>query len=116
MRLLSVAFYSLLAACGGRAAHPVPLEKSYDDRLSCSHLAGEYENNLKRLEELTGESREKFRNNAGLLVFNPLFLDLSDNLKLESEAILARNERLMALMATKDCPAVSPQEGGAAKS
>ena len=105
MRMVWIVLAVSLGACGGRVAHPVSLENDFDDRLSCTHLSGEFENNLKRLEELTGESKEKFANNLGLLIASPLFLDFSDTQKREAEALLARNERLQALMTERDCPA-----------
>ena len=113
MRLQILVLCVLVASCGGRVAHPVSLEKDYDDRLSCAHLAGEYENNTKRLEELTGESREKFSNNLGLLISSPLFLDFSDTIKQETQAIVARNLRLQALMEEKGCeaPGATPDGG-----
>lgn len=107
MRAIFVMGSLLLAGCGGRAANPIALEKPFDSQLSCAHLAGEYENNIKRLEELTGESREKFANNLGLLLVSPLLLDFSDAQKREAEAIVARNKRLTVLMTEKDCPAPS---------
>ena len=92
-----------LCGCGGRAAKPIVIENDFDTRLSCAHLAGERDNNLKRLEELTGESRDKFTNNAGMLVVSPLFLDFSQTQKREAEAIMARNQRIDTLMADKSC-------------
>lgn len=105
MRLFYCFLILSLSACGGRVAKPVPLETSLDARLTCAHHAGEYENNIKRLEELTGESREAFTNNLGFLLVSPLFLDFSSTRRDETEAIIARNQRLEALMAEKDCPA-----------
>jgi len=113
----SIALLSLvLASCGGRVANPVALESGFDDRLSCAHLSGEYENNIKRLTELTGEGEDRFTNNAGLLISNPLFLDFSGTLKREAEAILARNDRLLTLMAEKECPGAAPAESEPADS
>ncbi len=103
MRWISVLFAFVLTACGGRVANPVALERSFDDQLSCSHYVGELENNIKRLSELTGESNDKARDNLGLLISSPLFLDFSTTQKDEAAAILARNERLRELMAAKDC-------------
>ncbi len=44
-------------------------------------------------------------NNIGLMLVSPLFLDLSDSIKVETEALLTRNRRLGALAQRKDCPA-----------
>lgn len=104
MRILTLTFAVLfLAACGGRVAQPVALNSGFDDKLSCAHLAGERANNVKRLSELTGEREDSIENNIGLLIASPLFLDFSDTLKREAEVILARNERLDALMDEKEC-------------
>ena len=97
----------VLCSCGGRVANPTPLERSFDAELSCAHLSGEYENNIKRLSELTGESKDKIRDNMGMLLASPLFLDFSQTQKKETQALLARNERLQALMADKTCEGVS---------
>lgn len=103
-RLCAIAATSLLAAgCGGRAAHPVVLDQPFDARLSCAHLAGELSNNEKRLDELQGERDGKPAYNAGMLVVSPLMLDLSDTQREEAKALVARNERLSALMAEKSC-------------
>lgn len=115
MRICVAAFAALLAACGGRVANPVALDSGFDDRLSCAHLAGERANNVKRLSELTGEGEDRIENNLGLLVTSPLFLDFSDTLKREAEALIARNERLSALMDEKNCadepvPAAVPDQ------
>lgn len=103
MRVLILAFAIFLASCGGRVAQPIALESGFDDQLSCAHLVGERANNIKRLAELTGEGEDRIENNIGLLVASPLFLDFSDTLKREAEAIIARNERLTALMEEKEC-------------
>ena len=105
MRWIMMAAMLSLAACGGRVARPVQVEKSFDELLSCAHLTGEYDVNIKRLAELTGEKDDRLRNNVGLLISSPLFLDFSGTLKAEAQAILARNERLRALMADKGCSA-----------
>ncbi|MEM8934917.1 MAG: hypothetical protein AAGC77_00745 [Pseudomonadota bacterium] len=84
------------------------MENSFDDQLSCDHLSGEYDNNLRRLEELTGEKSERLANNLGLLLTSPLFLDFSDTIRNEVEAIAARNDRLLMLMSEKDCPPPEP--------
>lgn len=100
---LAAGLYMLAAACGGRVAQPVMIEQSYDAKLSCAHLAGELSNNEKRLVELKAERDGKPAQNLGLLVTSPLFIDLSDTQKNEVRALIARNERIRALMTEKDC-------------
>ena len=92
-----------LTGCGGRVAKPVAVTNSFDDALSCTHMRGERDNNNKRLEELIGERGEAQRDNLGFLVVSPLFLDVSNTRKTETEALLARNERLAALMTARGC-------------
>lgn len=105
MRFYFALFVFAVSACGGRVANPTPLETDLDDRLSCAHHAGEYENNIKRLEELTGERREAFTNNLGFLLVSPLFLDFTSTRRVEADALVARNQRLESLMTGKGCPA-----------
>lgn len=92
-----------LGACGGRVAQPVETVRAVDTRLSCDHLQGEFNNNLKRLQELTQERRSAEANNVGWLLGGPLFMDLSDTERQEATAILSRNERLTYLMKQKKC-------------
>jgi len=74
-----------------------------DARLSCSHLSGEYNNNGKRMVELVGEEGNRGRDNLGLLLVSPLFLDLSSTQKDEVEAINLRQGKLIQLMNNKGC-------------
>lgn len=97
----------LLAGCGGRVAQPIQLTRDIDPSLTCDHLKAEYDNNLKRRVELTGESADKVGNNIGILLISPLFLDLSDTQKVEVKALLARNGHLEELAKGKQCPALS---------
>lgn len=94
-----------LSACGGRVANLTPATTALDSQLSCSHLFGEYENNNKRLVELTGERRDKALYNAGVfLVVNPLFINLSSSEKEEAESISLRQKNLEGLLQAKTCP------------
>ncbi len=86
---------------------PVQLVRDVDPGLDCDHLQAEYDNNMHRRVELTGESADKVGNNIGLLLVSPLFLDLSDTQKIEVKALLDRNERLKNLAAARNCPALT---------
>ncbi len=103
MRFLAAALTALVPACGGRVAQPVLVDKGYDAKLSCAHLAGELSNNEKRLIELKAERDGKAAENIGLLLVSPLFIDLSDSQKNEVKALIARNDRLKDLMSQKTC-------------
>lgn len=97
-------FISLgLCACGGRAAQPVSSVGQFDSQLSCAHLKGEFENNEKRLVELVGERGERSRDNLGMLLISPLFLDLSDTQKTEASAIDIRQEKLLEILKVRSC-------------
>ena len=107
MKRLIVALGCLmLMGCGGRVAQPVQLTRNIDPSLTCDHLKAEYDNNLRRRVELTGESTDKVGNNIGMLLVSPLFLDLSDTQKVEVKALTARNGRLEELARGKQCPAL----------
>ena len=94
-----------LSACGGRVANLTPATTALDSKLSCSHLFGEYENNNKRLVELTGERGDKPLHNVGTLLFvSPLFLNLSSAEKEEAESIYLRQQNLEGLLQAKTCP------------
>jgi len=114
MKRLTVALGCLmLAGCGGRVAQPIQLTRDIDPSLTCDHLKAEYDNNLKRRVELTGESADKVGNNIGILLVSPLFLDMSDTQKVEVKALLARNGHLEELARGKQCPALAPVQTAA---
>lgn len=92
-----------VAACGGRKSEIVPLERSYDDLLSCDHLLAEYDVNLKKAAALLGERSSEIENNFGLLLIAPLFLDFSGIEKKEIEALVLRNQELLRLMQANNC-------------
>jgi hypothetical protein len=103
-KLLSVGALALAtAACGGRASEEVPLERSFDGRLSCDHLEAEYDVNLKKAEALVGERSSETANNFGLFLLSPIFMDFSGVEKKEIEALAGRNAKIIRLMNTKNC-------------
>lgn len=109
MRLIIVMISALCAAsCGGRVSQPMETTRSFDDKLSCAHLLAERANNDSRVVELLGERSESVRDNVGMVISSPLFLDLKNAEKEEATAINARNSRLDALMQAADC---QPDEG-----
>lgn len=100
---MSAVFALTLAACGGRVAQPVNTVREIDSKLSCAHLKAERVNNDFRITELTGERSESVRDNLGMLISSPLFLDMKNSEKTESQALLRRNTRLTLLMLGADC-------------
>ncbi len=108
MKRLIVAIGCLmLAGCGGRVAQPLQMTRDIDPSLTCDHLRAEYDNNLRRRTELTGESSDKVRDNLGMLLASPLLLDLSDSQKIEAKSIVERNLHLEDLARQKNCPALT---------
>jgi hypothetical protein len=91
----------LLAACGGRASHPVEAATPLDDRLSCDHLSAERRVNDARIADLKGEKNNAGVNNAGFLVFQPLFLDVSNSENKEIAAFQERNKVLDRLISER---------------
>jgi hypothetical protein len=104
-RLLVIAIsLTLVAGCGARRAEPVEKVRATDNLLTCDHLAAEKNVNLVRARDLLKEKNAQEGNNIGMLLFNPLFLDLSGTEKKEIEALHARNQKLDLLMLQKKCP------------
>lgn len=93
-----------VVACGGRKASPVSTVRATDAHLSCDHLAAERKVNLARIADLTREAKAADQNNAGLVVVNPLFLDLTDVEQQEIRALQARNVEIGRLSAARPCP------------
>ena len=105
-----------LSACAtsnnnGRAAKLTKQVNSWDSKLSCSHLFGEYKNNNERLVELKGERGAKLGQNVALLTFNAaLFesayagIDFSGSEKKEAKSIISRQTVLLSYMKNKTCP------------
>ena len=96
-------------------SNPIAQSLTFDEKLTCSHHNGEYENNTKRLVELLGERKDRVRDNFGMLISTPLFLDLSDTNKKEVAAINARNTQIISLMTTKKCEFVPEASNVAAQ-
>jgi hypothetical protein len=94
----------LVAACGARKAEPVQKIRASDDKLTCDHMAAEKKVNLVRAQDLLKEENAQEGNNIGMLLINPLFLDLSGTEKKEIAALHDRNQRLDGLMLQKNCP------------
>ena len=99
-----------LVGCGGRVAQPLTATTYLDEQLSCAHIRGELERNILRLAELGEETSQKHANNLGLLIVNPLFIDLSDSLSEEAQSITVRNARLVELANARSCEDIAVGE------
>ncbi|MEM7571162.1 MAG: hypothetical protein AAF337_15330 [Pseudomonadota bacterium] len=84
-------------------AQPIEAVKPLDDVLTCAHFQAEKKNNDFRLTELVGERKESVRDNVGMMVSSPFFLDLKNSEKVEAEALERRNGQLTFLMLSADC-------------
>lgn len=100
----------LLHGCGGRVAEPVTEHSALDSRLSCSHIKGEQEVHIARINELIGEKSQKAGANVGLVVLlGPAaipFIDINGAEKLELESIDKRLKVLKTLADEKGCPSI----------
>ena len=102
-RFSYLAIFVTVTACGGRKAEPVEAVRASDAQLTCAHIAAERRVNASRIADLTGESEFRVKNNVGLLLASPLFLDFSDSIQVEVRAIGERNEQLDQLSKAKSC-------------
>jgi hypothetical protein len=100
---------TFLAACGGRVSRPVAATNDYDDRLSCEQLKGEKAVNAARVQDLVGEKKQAENNNIGMLLVDPMFLDLSDSERKEMRAFAERDKVLDKLIQEK-CLAAEPAQ------
>ena len=103
IHVLVVSMTVLLASCGGRVSNLVSEETASDIYFTCSHISGEYEMNLAKIQDLRKEKRTESTNNVGMLLMAPLFLDLKNTEQKEIAALYKRNERLTLLAEGKGC-------------
>lgn len=101
---------TLVSGCGGRQANPVDEQTALDTRMGCEHIRGEYSVNQARIAELSQESGRGNDTNAALVaavavggVANLMFLDLSDTMRRETDALQRRNQRLQGLASERSC-------------
>ena len=102
---LLLLLYSL-NACGGRVARPVVVENSYDEKLSCLHLEGEYKSNLERMLDLQNERTTQSQQNAPKLLLGAaglMFMNFNDSEKKEIQALSDRNMKISDLKNAKNC-------------
>lgn len=103
-----------LSACG-RPSHEVSVQRSSDEVVSCFQLASEYQANLDSIGINRAESLQRETNNlasvAGVLAGGIGVLagmDLGTAERAEREAFIARNRRIAALSAERNCPPLEP--------
>lgn len=106
----------MLYGCGGREARPVAKTTSFDEKLSCGHIAAQLEVNETRLEALGLEARRVSDANALRVIFiSPFYLDLSGAERKEIDALQERNIVLQELAEEKDCTWLAEREAAAAE-
>ena len=89
-------------------ARPVDEVNNFDSLLTCDHLESEYQVNLEKIEDISGERIDKADDNVAWILFMPLFLDFSDSEKKEIESLIIRNQRLVDLAEEKNCEDLTP--------
>lgn len=101
-----------LFGCGGREARPVAKTTSFDDKLSCGHIASQLKANRARIADLGVEAKLQSDQNVAKVIFTgPWFMNLNDSEQEEIEALVERNGVLEGLARKKQCP---PSENPAA--
>jgi hypothetical protein len=99
---------SFIAACGGRAAHPVAIQQYGDAQKTCDALQVEMASIQSQITELLPQT-DKTANRvgwgvAGLFIWPLWFaMDLSDAEKHEVEALRQRYNYLLSISQTKKC-------------
>lgn len=105
IKYLAIASLVILAACGGRVARLVEPRSALDAQLSCDHMEAEFSTHLNRLRELSDERKRGTRDNVGILLMSPLFLNLSDTERKEAASLQERNKILLDLAEARQCTA-----------
>ncbi|WP_343561580.1 hypothetical protein [Kiloniella sp. b19] len=109
----------ILTGCGGRAARPVEISTSIDDKLSCIHIEGQYSANINRMLDLQKERQWQSGNNAPKLLLGLaglMLLNLNNAEKKEILALEARNARLLELSDKKNCKVIPVERSVLAQS
>lgn len=105
IKYLAIASLVILAACGGRVARLVEPRSALDAQLSCDHMEAEFSTHFNRLRELSDERKRGTRDNVGILLMSPLFLNLSDTERKEAASLQERNKILLDLAEARQCTA-----------
>lgn len=119
---LAIAAAAVLAtaACGGRRADPVEIERDVDSRLSCRDLEIERTANLRAIEDKQSERNANRRRTlmrfpkslitGGIPIGGILLADLSLAIYEEIDTLEQRNARIMELEETRKCALIRESE------
>lgn len=99
---------SLISACGGHDAHPVPQFEPNDDYLNCKMIAQQIDQNNQSIYKLVPKTHKTGKNVAlgvtGYFFIVPLFfMDFSDAEKVEIQSYQQRNNYLVSMGMRKHC-------------
>ena len=107
--VLIVVVLFFIQGCAGRAAHPVQVTQSGDNKKSCKSLRKETKQirrNIKKMIPVVKKADKKrtlLMLSGGLLIVPWFFLDLSDADKIETNAKRARHNYLVDVAKKRNC-------------
>ena len=107
--VLIVMILFLTQSCAGRAAHPVKVAQSGDNKKTCKSLRKETKKirqNIKKMIPAVKKADKKrtlLMLSGGLLIIPWFFLDLSDADKIETNAKRARHNYLVDVAKKRNC-------------
>ena len=107
--VLIVVVLFFIQGCAGRAAHPVQVTQSGDNKKSCKSLRKETKKirrNIKKMIPAVKKADKKrtlLMLSGGLLIIPWFFLDLSDADKIETNAKRARHNYLVDVAKKRNC-------------
>ena len=112
--VLIVVVLFFIQGCAGRAAHPVQVTQSGDNKKSCKSLRKETKQirrNIKKMIPAVKKADKKrtlLMLSGGLLIVPWFFLDLSDADKIETNAKRARHNYLVDVAKKRNCRFKAP--------
>ena len=107
--LLIVMVLFLTQSCAGRAAHPVQVAQSGDNKKTCKSLRKETKQIRQKIRRMmpavkkADKKRTLLMLSGGLLIVPWFFLDLSDADKIETNAQRARHNYLVDVAKKRNC-------------
>jgi hypothetical protein len=109
-KLLAFGLLIPLAACAGRLPDPIEVEQSADYGLPCTAIDAEMAGNRAKAWHLADREVDRTAQNIsvgtlGFTLFVPAYFgfDLSDANARERQALMERNDRLVALRTSRGC-------------
>ena len=112
--LLIVMILFLTQSCAGRAAHPVQVAQSGDNKKTCKSLRKETKQIRQKIRRMipavkkADKKRTLLMLSGGLLIIPWFFLDLSDADKIETNAKRARHNYLVDVAKKRNCRFKAP--------